>query len=122
MVSRARIAELADVTRAAVTQWGKRDIGFPAPIGGDSDRFDLSEVIGWLDGRPIPASSRAPDEAADATYGDRVRQRLRPAEPSDEGLLVRSLQVLGPGFGRGFWDLGSVPNLVKVLALVIAGR
>ena len=96
VVSRARIAGLAGVTRAAVTQWGKRDVGFPAPVGGDSDRFELSEVIGWLDGRPIPASSRAPDEATDATYGDRVRQRLRPAEPPDEGLLVQSLQALGP--------------------------
>jgi len=53
-------------------------------------------VIGWLDGRPIPASSRAPDEAANATYGDRVRRRLRPAEPPDADSLFGSLLALGP--------------------------
>lgn len=90
---------LADVTRAAVSQWRTRHGDFPATVTVDNDRFDLNEVIMWLDGRPIPASSRAPDEAADATYGDRVRRRLRPAERPDADLVVRSLLALGPQFG-----------------------
>jgi type I restriction enzyme M protein len=52
--------------------------------------------MGWLDGRPIPADSRAPNEAADATYGDRVRRQLRSAEPPEAGYLLRSLLALGP--------------------------
>jgi type I restriction enzyme M protein len=53
-------------------------------------------VIGWLDGRRIPASSRTPDEPADTTYGDRVRRRLRPADHTDADSLFRSLLALGP--------------------------
>ena len=95
-VSGARVAGLAGVTRAAVSQWRTRHADFPAPVAGDSDRFDLNDVIGWLDGRPIPASGRAPDEAAGTTYGNRVRRRLRPAGHPDADLLFRSLLALGP--------------------------
>jgi type I restriction enzyme M protein len=94
-VSRVQIAGLADVTRAAVTQWRKRYADFPAPVDGDGDRYNLDEVIGWLDGRHIPADSRAPDEAAGATYGDRVRRRMHPAGRPDEDSLFRSLLALG---------------------------
>jgi type I restriction enzyme M protein len=95
-VSQTQVAGLAGVTRAAVTQWRKRNADFPLPVDGDSDRLNLNDVIGWLDGRPIPASSRRADEATDATYGDRVRRRLRPTERHDTNLLVRSLLALGP--------------------------
>src|SRR5580692_11229082 len=95
-VSGARVAELAGVSRAAVSQWRTRHGDFPAPAAADSGRFDLNDVIRWLDGRLIPASNRAPDEAADTTYGDRVRRRLRPAGHPDADLLFRSLLALGP--------------------------
>ena len=95
-VSGAQVAGLAGVTRAAVSQWRTRHADFPAPVAGDSDRFDLDDVISWLDRRPIPASRRSPDEAADTTYGDRVRRRLRPAERSDTDGLLQSLHALGP--------------------------
>ncbi|MFI7284848.1 hypothetical protein ACIBOV_31795 [Micromonospora chersina] len=49
-VSQAQVAGLADVARAAVTQWRKRHPDFPAPVGGASDRFLVDDVIGWLDG------------------------------------------------------------------------
>jgi type I restriction enzyme M protein len=61
----------------------------------DSDRFNLDEVIVWLDGRTVPADGRAPDEAAGPTYGGRVRRRLRPAERSDDSTF-RSLLALAP--------------------------
>jgi type I restriction enzyme M protein len=93
-VSQARVARLAGVTRAAVTQWRKRHADYPAPVDGDGDRFDLDDVIGWLDRRPIPAGSRAPHEGANATYGDRVRRRLRPAERPDAHSPFRSLLAL----------------------------
>ena len=87
---------LTGTTRAAVTQWRRRHADFPAPVDGVSDRFNLDDVIVWLDGRRIPASSRAPDEAADATYGDRVRRRLRTTNHTDADSLFRSLLALGP--------------------------
>lgn len=94
-VSQAQIAKLAGTTRAAVTQWrGRAD--FPAPVDGDSKRFNLNEMIGWLNGRLIPADGRAPDEAAGATYGDRVRRRLRPPDRSDTDSVLPSLLTLGP--------------------------
>ena len=99
-VSSAQVAGFAGVARAAVTQWRKRHPDFPAPVGENGDRFDLGDVIGWLDGRPIPASSRTPDETAGTTYGDRLRRRLRPAERPDADLLLRSLLALGPQIRR----------------------
>ena len=95
-VSQAQIAGRTGVKRAAVTQWRKRYPNFPAPVDDGGDLFDLGEVISWLDGRRIPASSRAPDEAAGATYGDRLRQWIGPAQRPDEGFLIRSLRALGP--------------------------
>jgi type I restriction enzyme M protein len=95
-VSQTQVATLAGVTRAAVTQWCKRTADFPKPVRGDSNRFNLNDVMSWLDRRPIPASSRAPDEAADATYGDRVRRRLNPAERHDASSPFRSLLKHGP--------------------------
>jgi type I restriction enzyme M protein len=92
----AQVAKFTGVTPAAVTQWRKRHADFPAAVDGDSDRFKLDEVIGWLDGRPIPAGGRAPDEAAGSTYGGRVRRRLRPAGHSDENSAFRSLLALAP--------------------------
>jgi len=59
------------------------------------DRFLFGDVTGWLDQRTIPANGRRPDEAA-ATYGDRVRRRLRPAPRPDVDLLLRQLLALGP--------------------------
>ena len=95
-VSQAQVAGRTGVTRAAVTQWRKRHTDFPAPVGDGADLFDLDEMIGWLDGRPIPASNRTPDEAGGATYGARLRRWNGPAERSNgEGSHLRSLRALG---------------------------
>lgn len=55
------IAELADVSRAAVSNWRTRYTDFPAPAGGTDARplFDRSAVISWLlnQGRPVRESS-----------------------------------------------------------------
>jgi type I restriction enzyme M protein len=95
-VSQARVARLADVARATVTQWRKRHADFPAPVGGAGNRFLLGEVIDWLDQRPIPANRRRPDEAVGATYGSRVRRRLRTAPRPEADLLLREVLALGP--------------------------
>lgn len=87
---------LAGVTRAAVTQWRKRHADFPAPVNGHSDRFDLNDIIGWLDSRPVPATSRAADEPVGATYGNRARRRARPADRPDADSTFRALMALEP--------------------------
>jgi hypothetical protein len=95
-ITQAQIVKLAGTTRATVSQWRTQHADFPGPVNGDSHRFNLEDVLGWLDGQHIRADRRAPDEAADATYGDRVRRRLLPADRSDAGSPLRSLLALGP--------------------------
>jgi type I restriction enzyme M protein len=116
-VSQAQVARLADVARAAVSQWRKRHADFPLPVGGVGDQFLLGEVIGWLDGRSIPASSRAADETIGATYGGRVRRRLRAAERPETDLLLRSLRALGPEI-RGHAPLADYLYLLLCLAFL----
>lgn len=84
LVSRARIAEYAGVSRAAVTNWQKRDAAFPLPTNGDGELFDLGQVIDWLSSRRIPGNARYTDEAVGATYADRIRTNA--AVVSDEPL------------------------------------
>ncbi|WP_026918589.1 N-6 DNA methylase [Gordonia shandongensis] len=51
LVRAADIAELAGVSRAAVTQWRKRHDDFPSPIKDSSTRsplFNRTDVTGWL--------------------------------------------------------------------------
>ncbi|MGV9212779.1 N-6 DNA methylase [Micromonospora sp. RB23] len=92
-VSQADVARFAGVTRAAVTQWRRHD-DFPPPVSGSGDRFHLGEVIGWLDGRDVPANRLVPGEGVRVTYGDRVRQRLRPAPRADTDPVLQSLRAL----------------------------
>ena len=85
---------IAGVTRGAVTQWRKRHADFPAPVDGDGDRFNLNDVIGWLDSRSIPAPSREANEPAGTTYGDRARRRSRSADRSVTNSPFRALMAL----------------------------
>ncbi|WP_017584127.1 N-6 DNA methylase [Nocardiopsis valliformis] len=73
LVSRAQLARYAEVSRAAVTNWGKREANFPEPADEEGNLFDLDQVIAWLSTRAIPANARHPHESAGATYADRVR-------------------------------------------------
>ncbi|MFC0100067.1 N-6 DNA methylase, partial [Micromonospora marina] len=96
-VSQARLAQLAGVARAAVTQWRTRHTEFPKPVDAGGD-LRLADVIAWLDTRPVPANRRGSDEAAGVTYGDRVRRRLRAAEEPARD-RVHELAALGTEFG-----------------------
>lgn len=87
------MARLAAATRAAVTHWRRHD-DFPPPVSGTGDRFHLGEVIGWLDGRRVPANRLALGETAGDTYGDRVRRSFRPAERPEADPSLQSLRAL----------------------------
>ncbi len=69
-VTAADIARIADVGRAAVSNWRRRYGDFPAPVGGtaSSPLFSLADVETWLTERGKPFR---------VSLGDRVWQRLR---------------------------------------------
>lgn len=69
-VNAADIARLADVGRAAVSNWRKRFDDFPQPVGGTatSPAFSLVEVEGWL---------RRHDRYVEVAPIERLWQRLR---------------------------------------------
>lgn len=73
LVSRAQLARYAEVSRAAVTNWGRRGPDFPEPADPERELFDLDQVLGWLSSRAVPANARHPHEDAGTTYADRVR-------------------------------------------------
>lgn len=64
------IARLADVGRAAVSNWRRRYEDFPQPVGGtaSSPLFSLPEVEAWL---------RRNGKSFEVSQGDRIWQRLR---------------------------------------------
>jgi hypothetical protein len=64
------IARLADVGRAAVSNWRRRHEDFPQPVGGtaSSPLFSLSEVAAWLRGN---------GKSFEVSLGDLVWQRIR---------------------------------------------
>src|SRR5690242_5978789 len=66
------IARLADVGRAAVSNWRRRYEDFPQPVGGtaSSPLFSLPEVEAWL---------RRNGKSYEVSLGDRVWQQLRGA-------------------------------------------
>ncbi|MFI6774236.1 N-6 DNA methylase [Nocardia sp. NPDC050412] len=74
-VSRARLADLADVRRPTITTWSTRHDDFPRPEPG-SRHVRLSAAIKWLDRRPIPAKELKDGEPAGFTYGARVLARV----------------------------------------------
>ncbi|WP_214104590.1 N-6 DNA methylase [Acrocarpospora catenulata] len=69
-VSAADIARLADVGRAAVSNWRKRFDDFPQPVGGtaSSPAFSLADIEEWL---------RRHDRYVEVAPLERVWQRLR---------------------------------------------
>ncbi|MDI6097256.1 hypothetical protein QLQ12_01355 [Actinoplanes sp. NEAU-A12] len=84
------IARLADVGRAAVSNWRKRHADFPQPVGGsaNSPTFSRREVEQWLaaNGRAIsgqPASKPAPTGEGD----DVLAQVLRSLIPDGRTIL-----------------------------------
>lgn len=69
LVSPSDIAELAGVTRAAVSNWRKRTENFPEPVAGSAGRplFDRRDVVEWLGQQGIAVRDVSPDEEIWAT-------------------------------------------------------
>ncbi|MFI0487070.1 N-6 DNA methylase [Actinomadura sp. 9N215] len=76
LLGRTEIAALVGVSRPTITSWEKRDAGFPSPRRSNGqDYFLWSEVMSWLDQRPVPPERLAVGEPVGTTYGDRARRR-----------------------------------------------
>ncbi|MCQ0001386.1 type I restriction-modification system subunit M/S [Streptomyces sudanensis] len=85
LLTRTQIADMAGVTRAAVTTWERRAADFPTSRRtAGQDYFYESEVLAWLDGKRVPSHRRAPGEDEHTTYGDRARRRGLPAPTTQE--------------------------------------
>lgn len=111
LVRAADIAELAGVSRAAVTQWRKRHHDFPAPAASSSGRsplFNRAEVEAWLTahgkiGAPSPVVKSVRDVA------DSIGDRLRGGGPSNipdivGAALVTEFLLRGPAEGLVLHD------------------
>ncbi len=105
-ITRAEIARLAGVSRAAVTQWGKRNRGFPRP--GDDGRFALAEVLEWLERQRVRAADRETGDQIDESYANRVRRNLAAAAPAE----LPAMQLPGDG------PTTRADNLTLLLTLV----
>lgn len=86
LLRRSEIAALAGVSRPTVTAWEKQGDGFPTPRrSSGQEYFRKSEILDWLDRRPVPRRSLVEGEEPGITYGDRAR-RSRATERLAGGL------------------------------------
>lgn len=84
-----KIAELADVRRAAVSNWRRRSSTFPEPrTESGKELFRTADVANWLDQREIPRGALREKESAGHTYGERFRANLSSADPEPPGELA----------------------------------
>jgi type I restriction enzyme M protein len=91
------IANLAEVSVSAASNWRKRHADFPRPIMvSGQERFAADEVARWLGQRRIPRNRLRPEEAPGTTYGDRFIRSggasgpNADAEPSHVHAAIRS--------------------------------
>ncbi len=101
------IATLAGVSGAAVANWRKRDLGFPDPAGGSSNRplFDRREVLAWLKAQGKTVAKPSPNAVLWSAM-DTVRG-LVPVERSGLVLvwLLAARKADAEGLhGPGLWD------------------
>lgn len=127
LVTAAEIAKLANVTRAAVSNWRKRYPDFPAPSSGvgRTARFALADVETWLNSQRKTDDGPSPEvllwQALRAQYGDDLVEAV--ADVADE-LATGNSSGLGPASRTKVHDMArdSSPNEVvdALLARVLA--
>ena len=87
-ISLSRVAEMADSTPQAVSNWRKRFEDFPRPVSGTDRRplFDLDKIVAWL-----KANDRFGDEPGFATRVWSLMDGLRGyMSPDDSAILALS--------------------------------
>ncbi|MDJ0342703.1 N-6 DNA methylase [Streptomyces sp. H10-C2] len=83
LLRRSEIATLAGVSRPTVTAWEKQELDFPTPRRSSGlDYFRQSEILAWLDQRPVPRRGLAGGEEHGIVYGARARRNMATDIPS----------------------------------------
>jgi hypothetical protein len=121
LVSSAEIAKLANVTRAAVSNWRKRYPDFPAPASGvgRTARFAVKDVEAWLS-RQGKGDGPSPEvvlwQALRTQYGDDL---VRGLADSAEVLATGSAGDLEPGTRARLRDLARESSPAEVINSLI---
>jgi len=121
-VTAAEIARLANVGRAAVSNWRRRHEDFPRPVGGSptSPTFDLAEVLAWLEANGRPVVNAPGRHAASGLGLATVVASLLPDRPAVVLDPVCDAGILLAGAARRFGDtaiyVGQDPDRANVEA------
>mgnify|MGYP002620602694 FL=1 len=121
-VTAAEIARLANVGRAAVSNWRRRHDDFPRPVGGSptSPTFDLAEVLAWLEANGRSVATGAGRHAAGGLGLATVVASLLPDNPAVVLDPVCDAGTLLAGAARRFGDaavyVGQDPDRANVEA------
>lgn len=87
LVSPSDIADMAGVSRGAVSNWRKRDGSFPRPVAGSASKplFSLSDVSGWLEATgKHTADNRVEERQGDAMEVWAALNLMRGSLPAEE--------------------------------------
>ncbi|PZU02181.1 MAG: hypothetical protein DI630_09390 [Gordonia sp. (in: high G+C Gram-positive bacteria)] len=121
LVRSADIAVMANVSRAAVTQWRKRHNDFPDPVedsDSDSPLFDRNEVEQWLIERGrLPDHAAAVVDVTPDTAANTIRGHLRGAAVPNETAFTGTVLVAEYLF-RGIAENRSFAGAPQALPLV----
>lgn len=121
LIRSADIAALANVSRAAVTQWRKRHNDFPAPATGpdaDTPLFDRDEVERWLIRSGRLAEQQ--DKVTPAVVAETVLGHLRASGMQDDGALAGAALVaeyLVRGIAEKYEFVGAAESLTGAARL-----
>ena len=106
LVAPSDIATIAQVSRAAVSNWRRREgLNFPAPAGGTASRplFNKQEVIAWLQAQGKDVTDADSAEHTVWELMNAARGSLHPEETLDTLYALASLRVLSVTVGDGGW-------------------
>jgi hypothetical protein len=124
LVAPSDIAELAGVTRAAVSNWRKRHIDFPEPAGGTVAKplFDRADVERWLVTNGYQLQRDAGELAVWALIN-----RFRDAVPMDAARPVMQAVLCARKLADGSLDMDALSNAARNKQFIaalhdIAGR
>lgn len=96
LVAPSDIADMAGVSRGAVSNWRKRDSAFPEPVGGTDSNplFERAAVLMWLKASGRTVQTDRGDGAVWAALNE-LRGQLRPEDLGELILALASKQKLG---------------------------
>lgn len=123
LVAPSDIAELARVSRAAVSNWRKREhLKFPKPVEGTASRplFDKAEVVAWL--RSQGKSVQANVERALWESSNVLRGALSIEEATELIVTLACLRAVSEDAGDGMWRRLREQHPLHLRDLVDAAR